>query len=486
MISKGKVRPEPSLIRGIQDFATPTNVKELRQFLGLTNYYRKFVRGFAHIAVPLYELTKKGAVWAWTGPRIAAFEALKAALIASPCLYAPDHSKAFVLQTDASDVGIGAVLEQEHDHEFHPVAFISRKLNDAETRYSGTERECLAVVWAVGQFEHYLIDQPFTIVTDHSALHWLPQKKFDNNRLMRWALKLQEFTVTVRHRAGAANANADALSRLPPPNSAPADDDIRDPAVGPLDREPRHLHQLRTELGVGVSSCIPRYARLLRGEIPAFSLIPSQPRETNATLRQSPVVLSTGSNGNDEDLSARRLFNIVLLDESQLLELAQAQRKDKELRLRIDYLENKHVPAGWLPADVVKVPEAKCRLRYGPAGSSMPAGPEVLSVETERSALPPLLPCILASSFQLPFAHASSSSSTTHLLVATSASNALSAKSLSTIGGRLCNRTSPIMSAAAKPAVVRNSVVAIRFFLSVALHNLRIPFISSPSITSVH
>ena len=354
VISKGKVHPEPSLIRGIQEFATPTNIKELRQFLGLTNYYRKFVRGFAHIAVPLYQLTKKGTVWAWTGPRIAAFEALKAALISSSCLYAPDHSKPFVLQTDASDVGIGAVLEQEHDHEFHPVAFISRKLNDAETRYSGTERECLAVVWAVGQFEHYLIDQPFTVVTDHSALQWLPQKKFDNNRLMRWALKLQEFTFTVRHRAGAANANADALSRLPPPNSAPADDDKRDPAVGPLDRELRHLHQLRTESCGNTSTCVPRYIRLLRGEIPPFPLVLLQRQDTIATLRKSSAALCTGSDGNDEDLSARRIFDIVLIDESQLLELAQAQRKDKELQLRIDFLENKHIPAGWLPADVVK------------------------------------------------------------------------------------------------------------------------------------
>jgi hypothetical protein len=113
------------------------------------------------------------------------------------------------------------VLCQKHEDGEHPIAYISRQLNDAEKNYTVSEQECLAVVWATKEFEHYLIDAPFTIITDHEALRWLPTKKFDNKRLMTWAIKLNEYKYTVVHRTGRNNANADALSRQPVPGTAP-------------------------------------------------------------------------------------------------------------------------------------------------------------------------------------------------------------------------------------------------------------------------
>src|SRR6185437_5882075 len=190
-----------------------TNPTTLKSFLGLTNYYRKFIRHFSRIAAPLTNLTKKNTPFHWAAQHETAFQTLKDELVKAPCLHAPDFKKPFILQTDTSGQGLGAVLVQKFDTEEHPVAYISRQLNSAEANYSGPELECLAVVWAVKEFEHFLIDAPFTIVTDNIALTWLPSKNFTNARMRRWALILSQFTFTVIHRKGRNNANADALSR---------------------------------------------------------------------------------------------------------------------------------------------------------------------------------------------------------------------------------------------------------------------------------
>ena len=185
------------------------------------NYYRKFIKGFAVIAGPLYQLTKKDIPWQWSAIQQQSFEDLKAALLSADCLRGPDFSLPFIVQTDASNDGLGAVLVQEYEDGEHPIAFISRQLNTAEKNYTTSEQECLAVVWAVKEFEPFLIDAPFTIITDHQALQWLPTKRFENKRLMTWAMKLNEFKYTVKHRTGRNNANADFFSRSPLPNSAP-------------------------------------------------------------------------------------------------------------------------------------------------------------------------------------------------------------------------------------------------------------------------
>ena len=249
IVKKGTVIPDPTKVRAVTEFPAPKDIPQLRSFLGLVNYYHKFIWGFALLALPLYHLQRKGVVWNWTGACEAAFTKLKAALVDVKCLYAPNCRLPYILETDASGDGIAAVLTQtitlpDGTKEDHPVAFISRQLNIHEKNYTVSEIECLAVIWAVGQFEHHLIDAPFTIVTDHAALVWLPTKKFENTRIMRWAMKLAEFKYTVIHRPGTLHVNADGLSRAPVPDSAPDPASTDDPMRSATDTEPRHIRRV--------------------------------------------------------------------------------------------------------------------------------------------------------------------------------------------------------------------------------------------------
>ena len=188
----------------------------MRSFLGLANYYRRFIPGFGSIAVPLTESTRKQAPdrIEWTSVRLAAFQQLRTSLTEYSVLISPDEEKLFLLHTDASGIGIGAVLSQLGEDEMdRPVAYYSRKLKPAETRYTVTEQKCLAVVEAVRHFRVYLSGALFTIVTDHNSLQYLTQMKDENGRLARWSLALQPYLFDVVHRPGSQNANADGMSR---------------------------------------------------------------------------------------------------------------------------------------------------------------------------------------------------------------------------------------------------------------------------------
>ena len=161
-------------------------------------------------------MTKKSAPSdiEWTADCDRAFQQLKSLLCTAPILASPDFNRQFVLQTDASDRGIGAVLSQvDGDGIERPVAYYSKKLLPREERYSVIEKECLAIKSAIAAFQVYLLGRPFKIQTDHRALIWLNQLKDKNSRLTRWSLSLQPFKFEVTHRVGADNSNADALSR---------------------------------------------------------------------------------------------------------------------------------------------------------------------------------------------------------------------------------------------------------------------------------
>ena len=214
-IGCGGVRPEESKVKAVQDICRPQTKKEVRSFLGLTGYYRRFIKDYATIATPLTDLTKKGEPEQvkWTDQCENAFQTLKKALTSATLLRNPDFSQTFQLQTDASDTGIGAVLSQGGDQD-QPIAYYSRKLLDRERNYSTIEKECLAVLLGIKAFETYLIGHPFILQTDNRALKWLQQFKDKNMRLTRWSLALQPYTFTVQHRKGKENGNADALSRL--------------------------------------------------------------------------------------------------------------------------------------------------------------------------------------------------------------------------------------------------------------------------------
>ncbi len=287
LVQEGTIRPDPDKISGITHFPLPQNVSHLRSFLGLANYYRDFIRNYTKIVSPLYELTRKNTPFEWSHSRMVAFQAIKDALTSAPCLYPADQNKPFILQTDASGEGLAAILVQPHDDGEHPVAFKSRRLTKAEKNYSATEQECLAVVWGVDEFDHHLSDCHFTVVTDHSALKWLPLNHFANKRLMRWALRLQELDFEVVHRPGKNNANADALSRYPVSDAVPMEDEDdqshRLPPPPPEYKPPAHHKQPMPPLP-------PLQKRKTVQPAVAATALDASPSEENNTTNCIPLV----------------------------------------------------------------------------------------------------------------------------------------------------------------------------------------------------
>ena len=150
-VSAEGVHASPEKVKAIVEWPTPSSVKDVRSFLGLASYYRKFIRGFSELAKPLTNLTKKGIDWRWETEEETAFLKLKTAMGTAPILQLPDFDKPFVLTTDASNAAVGAILEQDLGQGLRPVAYASRKLNHAESRYSAYERELLGIVWAIAQ-----------------------------------------------------------------------------------------------------------------------------------------------------------------------------------------------------------------------------------------------------------------------------------------------------------------------------------------------
>ena len=213
VVSSSGVSPDPEKLESVRSFPTPNTVKDVRSFLGLCNYYRRFVEGFAKIASPLNHLTRKGVVFEWSSDCEAAFQMLKYRLCSPPILAYPDFSRPFHLYTDASQSAVGFVLGQVIDGKEHVIAYGGRELSLQETRYSTTEREALAVIDGIKRYQPYLFGRKFMVHTDHGSLSWLMKVKDPTGRLARWALQLQQYDFYILHRPGSSNANADALSR---------------------------------------------------------------------------------------------------------------------------------------------------------------------------------------------------------------------------------------------------------------------------------
>lgn len=218
IVSAEGIKVDPHKTAAITNWATPSSLSELRSFLGLATYFRKFIRGFARMAVPLHHMSKKGVPWAWTASCQRAFDEVKHALTNAPCLAFPDFSLPFEVHTDASLAGIGAVLYQNQ----RPIAFESRRLTPAEVNYPTGEQELLAVVHALTVWRCYLEGAPeFRVVTDHKAITYLDSLPQLSRRQTRWAEFLSRFTFRWDHVAGSSNMVADALSRHPVGYDAP-------------------------------------------------------------------------------------------------------------------------------------------------------------------------------------------------------------------------------------------------------------------------
>ena len=206
--------PDPSKTQCVFNFPIPKTVRQVQSFLGLANYYRKFIPNFSKTASPINKLLRKNVKFKWTEECEKAFQSLKDALVNPPLLIYPDFSNPFNLTTDASNEALGAVLSQGEVGRDKPIAYASRILNAAERKYSTIEKELLAIVWATKTFRCYLLGRKFTVFTDHQPLKGVFKVKDPTSRLIRFHVKLSEFDYTIEYKPGKFNTNADALSRI--------------------------------------------------------------------------------------------------------------------------------------------------------------------------------------------------------------------------------------------------------------------------------
>jgi hypothetical protein len=214
IVSSKGIEVDKSKIELITKLPTPKTVKDVRSFLGHAGFYRRFIEGFSSIAKPLCKLLLKDTPFDWTEACQEAFTKLIGKLTSAPIMQAPDWSLPFELMCDASDYAIGAVLGQRKDKKPHVIYYASRTLNSAQMNYTTTEKELLAIVFALDKFRSYLIGSPVVCFTDHAALKYLFTKKDAKARLIRWILLLQEFNLIIKDKKGVENVVADHLSRL--------------------------------------------------------------------------------------------------------------------------------------------------------------------------------------------------------------------------------------------------------------------------------
>ena len=215
VIGENGIKPDPNKISAVLEFPAPSCQKDIKSFLGLAGYYRKFIRNFSDIISPISKLLRKGREFIWNDEQQNSFETLKSKLTSAPVLQYPNFNNQFILTTDASGTALGAVLSQGEIGKDHPIAYASRTLNKAELNYATIEKELLAIVWSVQHFRPYLYGRKFIIFTDHKPLKWLESNRDLSSRLTRWRIKLSEFDYKIEYKRGKSNTNADALSRIP-------------------------------------------------------------------------------------------------------------------------------------------------------------------------------------------------------------------------------------------------------------------------------
>lgn len=214
IITTQGIKPKLDKLNQIRDYPPPKNIKQVRGFLGFVNFYAKFAQNYAHETIPLLRLIKKGTTWTWSQEEQTAFERIKQLFIDTITLAHPITNQPFILTTDASDYAIGATLSQRDEEGYERViAFISRTLKGAEKNYFTTEKELLAIIWALKKFISYIQGARIIVRTDHQALTFLKTCKFTNQRLTRWILSIQDYNLEIMHIKGKNNIVADILSR---------------------------------------------------------------------------------------------------------------------------------------------------------------------------------------------------------------------------------------------------------------------------------
>ena len=217
VVEAGQMRADPAKVKAVEEWPRPTNRTQLRRFLGFAGFLRRFIKGYSQIAAPLNALTSVSRPFSWTSRAETAFSKLKSLFSTAPVLIHPDSTRQFIVEVDASDTGIGAVLSQrsEEDQKFHPCAYFSRSYDPAERNYDVGNKELLVVHDALKEWRHWLegAKLPFIVWSDHKNLTYLKTAKRLNSRQARWALFFSRFDFTLTYRPGSKNVRADALSR---------------------------------------------------------------------------------------------------------------------------------------------------------------------------------------------------------------------------------------------------------------------------------
>ena len=209
------VSTDPDKIKAVKEWPTPRTAKHVQSFLGLCSYYRRFVKDFAQIARPLHKLCEKGSNFSWSKDAKDSFQSLKESLTTAPVLAYPHLGQQFVLDTDASEHSVGAVLSQVLDGQEHVIAYISKAMNVHERTYCVTRKELLAMILALKNFHTYLYGQKVLLQTDNAAVSWMQSLKRPTGQVARWLQELGTYDLTVVHRPGKKHVNADGLSRMP-------------------------------------------------------------------------------------------------------------------------------------------------------------------------------------------------------------------------------------------------------------------------------
>ncbi len=324
-ISENGIEVQRSKIDKVLQFERPETLKQLQSFLGLTNYYRKFVKGYQRIAEPLSNLLKQylqkppKQSLNWTSQHQESFELLKTALNTAPILAMPDMNKEFIIQTDASATGLGGVLSQiGDDGKEHPIMYTSKTLTQTQRNYSTIERELLAIIHAVKTFRPFVYGRHFKIITDHCPLSWILTAKNLEGRLARWNLLLQEFDCEILYRSGRSNGNADALSRLNTPIK-------------------KEFHLI-----------LPRVNSLVKSSLKALNFC-------NFTTEANELTISTdGTSFIKRTGLPLAEVNTIFDNDTEYRRMAEAQRADPDWKPIIDYLTNKTLPDDQVLAKYIK------------------------------------------------------------------------------------------------------------------------------------
>ena len=214
IVSKKGIEVDKAKVELISNLPTPKCVRDIRSFLGHARFYRRFIKDFSAIARPLCNLLAKDVPFAWSQACEAAFEKLKTMLVSPPIMRSPNWNLPFEIMCDASDYAIGVVLGQREDKKAFVIYYANKTLDSTQASYATTEKEFLAVVFALEKFRSYIVGSPVTIFIDHVALKYLLSKQDTKPRLTRWILLCQEFNLTIKDKKGVKNVVADHLSRL--------------------------------------------------------------------------------------------------------------------------------------------------------------------------------------------------------------------------------------------------------------------------------